>query len=325
MTADNGRYHFSVTNDTGATITQINFLNNGGGPFTNPSSSEGQCVPFGQPPYQAIPDGGFGCTPISLTPGETMTADADAASAGPGKHFVVHGSDAASNNYYGDLTSTSGGNGGGGGGGGQTCPPRLLLAAPQPPCVPAPDTSLTQGGKCANPVNGTGGDDVLGGGNKNDRISGKDGKDFLFGFDGADCLKGDAGNDVSTGGDGNDDIDGGKGTYDYLSGEGGDDKLDGVGSLDGGPGNDFLAGGPDVIGGAGNDSAILPSFARGHNVDMGAGRDIVDANNNDKDTIDCGSGSDVVWADGKNNNQTEKLKGCERVALTLAEFNQFTR
>lgn len=103
-------------------------------------------------------------------------------------------------------------------------------------------------------VEGTSGDDVLGGAGGNDRILGDDGDDTingrgghdkLYGQDGNDMLLGAAGRDALKGGDGDDVLNGGAGA-DGLGGGAGNDRLiggNGADVLGGGLGNDTLQGG----------------------------------------------------------------------------------
>jgi Ca2+-binding RTX toxin-like protein len=89
---------------------------------------------------------------------------------------------------------------------------------------------------------------------------------------------------------------------DNLIGLGGADSLSGRGGPDclaGGRGNDWLSGG------SGNDTI---NTGRGSNVvRAGSGNDTVKAKNGRRDSIDCGSGKDVVQADKK-----DALTSCEK-------------
>lgn len=121
-----------------------------------------------------------------------------------------------------------------------------------------------------------GGDDVMGGSNRDDRLWGGTGNDLLLGYEGNDqiygeqgddeldgqagddLLVGGMGNDLLFGGDGNDQLSGGEG-IDELQGGAGNDYLDGGNQADklfGQEGNDTLFGGAgndQLLGGAGND------------------------------------------------------------------------
>jgi Ca2+-binding RTX toxin-like protein len=128
------------------------------------------------------------------------------------------------------------------------------------PGTPGPATA----GRCARPLNGTGGANVLTGSPFGDRILGGAGNDRLSGGGGDDCLSGQGGGDRLSGGAGND----------VLSGGGGDDRLSagpGTDTLDGGPGRDVI----DVRGG-GRDV-----------VSCGAGRDRVKADRKDRIRRGC--------------------------------------
>lgn len=139
-------------------------------------------------------------------------------------------------------------------------------------------------GRCANIVTGGDGADVITGSNAGDRLLGAGDADRLAGLQGTDCLDG---------GTGNDPLDGGAGD-DSLVGGGGADRLAG------GAGRDNLSGGDgaDVIkGGAGKNS-----------YSAGNGNDTIYAANGQSETVNCGAGSDTVFAD-----KNDKLKRCERV------------
>jgi Ca2+-binding RTX toxin-like protein len=111
--------------------------------------------------------------------------------------------------------------------------------------------------------------------------------DVQRGFGGNDDQRGRGGNDTQDGGAGDDVLDGGKGN-DTMKGGAGDDVLDG------GKGNDILDGGPgaDVLNG-------------------GPGNDTIHAQDGRKDTINCGSGKDRVFAD-----RIDRLQGCEKVTYS---------
>jgi Ca2+-binding RTX toxin-like protein len=103
------------------------------------------------------------------------------------------------------------------------------------------------------------------------------------------------GNDVVTGGDGPDAIDGGAG----------DDQLSG------GFGNDTIAGGSgrDDIGGDRTAAcAYGPLFG---SCTIGSGNDTIYAQDGERDTIDCGPGSDTAYVDA-----ADVVTGCESVHAT---------
>ncbi|CAE7822018.1 frpC [Symbiodinium microadriaticum] len=147
-------------------------------------------------------------------------------------------------------------------------------------------------------LDGTDGDDVIIGTDKNDKIDGKGGNDEIQGLAGNDKLDGSDGNDSLVGGDGNDDLDGGKGN-DLLEGGAGNDKLEGKRGDDelvGGSGNDKLKGdkGNDILnGGEGHDD-----------LDGDDGNDVLQGGAG-KDKLDGGDGNDSLsGGDGK-----DHLKG----------------
>jgi Ca2+-binding RTX toxin-like protein len=136
-------------------------------------------------------------------------------------------------------------------------------------------------------VLGSGGNDVLFGGNGNDTLSGDSGNDGLAGGAGNDLANGGfgndaiylgAGNDVAYGGDGNDIIDLGDGN-DAAAGEAGNDTiLGGAGTeyLYGGEGNDTLFGqaGVDFLFGEGGADAVYGGTET-DGISGGAGNDYV--------------------------------------------------
>ncbi|HMJ37085.1 MAG TPA: hypothetical protein VK501_24485 [Baekduia sp.] len=132
-------------------------------------------------------------------------------------------------------------------------------------------------------VRGTGGDDLLRGTPGPDSIFGKEGDDRLFGAGGDDYVDGECGDDELHGGAGDDTIAGRSGD-DRIFGEDGDDQITGDRGSDrisGGAGDDALFGnlGPDVVAG-------------------GSGDDRINVVRGETDTVRCGSGRDVVLADG---------------------------
>ena len=97
----------------------------------------------------------------------------------------------------------------------------------------------------------------------------------LVGTDGPDTLVGSAAGDVIFGRGGNDSVNG-RGSHDCLIGAAGND------TLRGGSGADRLTGG------SGRDKLF-----------GGAGNDTIRVRGGDKDTVDCGPGRDLVFADRK--------------------------
>jgi hypothetical protein len=194
-------------------------------------------------------------------------------------------------------------------------------------------------GRCANPLLGGPGPDVLSGTAAGDRIAGGPGDDRLAGGAGVDCLFGEDGNDRLDGGIGNDELDGGPGA-DVLAGASGDDLLAGAAGADrltgstgddglsggadrddlrggsgqdrlnGGPGNDALrgdAGRDRITGGAGNDRIVGGTGSDG--IDGGSGNDVISSADKVRDAVNCGPGRDTVKADRRD----RVAKTCERV------------
>ncbi len=122
-------------------------------------------------------------------------------------------------------------------------------------------------------VNGGLGDDILTGGSEEDEFFGDAGSDTLDGNNGPDALYGESGDDRLLGGAGHDQLSGGTGN-DVLYGEAGNDTIDG-GSFD-----------DSINGGSGADTL------RG-----GSGGDFINADDGERDVIDCGLGRDRVLAD----------------------------
>lgn len=143
----------------------------------------------------------------------------------------------------------------------------------------ADDIDCHGGGKRCN---GTQFDDSITGTNKVDGINAKGGNDEAYA---------NKGNDIVEMGDGNDYVEGGKGDDKISGGDDGDAFL--IGGLWGGPGDDTIQGGDgadDVHGEAGKDVLL-----------GGPGDDQVDGvgDNNTKDKLSCGPGSDTAFADTK--------------------------
>jgi len=149
-----------------------------------------------------------------------------------------------------------------------------LNAGASTPVVPAPVPQTTPVSKPAARVTSSVGVDDTGTA-KADTLDGTAKNDTLSGGGGNDTLMGGAGNDKLSGGTGNDTLDGGTGN-DILNGGTGND------TLNGGPGNDIITGGP------GEDHIF-----------GGPGDDTIYAKDGSKDTIDCGTGKDTVFADNK--------------------------
>lgn len=132
---------------------------------------------------------------------------------------------------------------------------------------------------------GTEEDEALGGSEDDDKIFGAGGDDDLCGEAGDDWLSGGSGSDKIDAGEHDDSAQGGKGR-DFIFGAGGNDVLRGD------------AGNDDLVGGKGRDK-----------ISGGAGNDRIDAKDGVRDTVKCGAGKDVVYADRRD----VVAKDCERV------------
>ena len=193
-------------------------------------------------------------------------------------------------------------------------------------------------------AHGAGGDDTLEGTQNGDRLFGDDGGDRLEGVGGNDVLEGAAGDDSFDDGAGDDAISGGPnndffsvGTgRDAISGGDGSDTADfgprtgpvtitlndqaddgeagegdnvgsDVESATGGSGNDRIVAGPSsayLYGGAGNDS--ITGGPGEQRIEGNEGDDTIDSRDGAFDSIDCGAGNDVVFADAD-----DSTTGCE--------------
>jgi Ca2+-binding RTX toxin-like protein len=134
----------------------------------------------------------------------------------------------------------------------------------------------------ASVISGTQLRDVLHGTPGDDSLFGKGGPDALFGAGGDDYVDGEYGNDELHGGPGNDTMAGRAGD-DRIFGDAGDDHITGDRGFDhiaGGSGNDEIFGNldPDTISG-------------------GPGDDRINVVRGDIDSVRCGPGRDVVFAD----------------------------
>jgi hypothetical protein len=163
---------------------------------------------------------------------------------------------------------------------------------------------------------GGAGDDVLSGGSGPDSLSGGDGIDELSGGSGNDVLEGGAGDDDLDGGEGADDLGGGDGvdrafesasgaqtlTLDDIADDGeageGDNVRSDVEQVVANIGNDTIVGSSadnELVGDDGNDDI---TGLGGRDVLLGGdGDDILRARDGEVDTIACGAGNDVVFAD----------------------------
>lgn len=180
------------------------------------------------------------------------------------------------------------------------------------------DTATVKGYVIAKVAGGSG-DDVLRGGAASDQLDGGDGSDTLDGGLGADVIDGGSGNDtvdyssrtasVNVSLDRNaNDGETAEGdnvvSVERVIGGSGDDLLTGSDSpdeLDGGPGNDVIVGlgGNDIVNGGPGDDA-LGGYGGVDVLIGGPGRDGINAldPSPQDDKVDCGDGSDRVFADG---------------------------
>lgn len=203
-----------------------------------------------------------------------------------------------------------------------------------------------------NPINGTGGSDVLFDTNGNDHISGGDGSDVIFTSAGSDVVDAGSGDDMVTaltgsatvnGGDGNDTIVGGSGNT-VLNGDNGNDTIIGGSGnevINGGVGNDTLignAGDDRIIGGQGNDTLIGGAGSDTFVFKPGDGQDTVldfQASGSSHDVVevdthafadftslmaavhDTASGAQLQYADGS----SITLTGVTKSHLTVDDFH----
>jgi Ca2+-binding RTX toxin-like protein len=175
-------------------------------------------------------------------------------------------------------------------------------------------------------ANGQGGTDYLYGGAGSDTLDGGAGDDYLIDGLGDDSVSGGPNNDLITPGPGRDGYSGGDGqdTIDYSArtapvtvtvdgaaddgelGEG-DNVATDVENVTGGSGNDRIVGGPAasyLFGGAGNDS--ISAGAGEQRVEGNEGDDTIDTRDGAFDSIDCGGGTDTLYAD-----PNDSATGCE--------------
>jgi Ca2+-binding RTX toxin-like protein len=128
----------------------------------------------------------------------------------------------------------------------------------------------------ADKISGGAGDDVIDAVGGADQIAGGSGSDQIASGAGADAIEGGSGRDTILGGMGNDTINGGSGN-DLLRGDQGNDRITGA------PGRDTIFG--------------------------GTGDDTIYARDSYRDSINCGPGLDIVYADKLD----RVAKDCERV------------
>ncbi|HET8950090.1 MAG TPA: hypothetical protein VFN44_06260 [Solirubrobacteraceae bacterium] len=193
-------------------------------------------------------------------------------------------------------------------------------------------------------AHGRGGDDTIDGTPNSDRLFGDEGSDRLVGTGGNDVLDGGPGDDSFDDGPGDDSVSGGPNSDGFVVGTGRDDISGGDGqdtadygartgavtitmndqaddgeagegdnvhadveSATGGSGNDRIVAGPSssyLYGGAGNDSIV--GGAGEQRIEGNEGDDTIDSRDGAYDSIDCGPGNDVVFADAD-----DSTTGCE--------------
>jgi Ca2+-binding RTX toxin-like protein len=163
------------------------------------------------------------------------------------------------------------------------------------------DDLLVGSNSAAAAVGGSGDDIILMASNSGTTASGGPGSDRLAGLSGSDNLNGDGGADLLTerAGPAGAALSGGDGSDRLVGGEADD--------LDGGNGSDILVGGAIIDGGNSTDLITSTGAAT---ITAGAGADYVNAADGSgaADTISCGPGYDIVWADA-----TDRVaRDCER-------------
>jgi Ca2+-binding RTX toxin-like protein len=198
-----------------------------------------------------------------------------------------------------------------------------------------PMTIVAHGGSGADGIAGSVNGDQLFGDDGDDNLYGRDGNDILDGGGGGDLIDDGPGNDTAGGGPGNDTFVAGPGA-DLMSGGDGADRADYSARLnpvtitlngvaddgEAGEGDNVAADVEDAVGGAGNDRIVGGVsggylYGNGGNdtitgspledrIEAGEGDDVVDARDGGFDSIDCGPGNDVVYAD-----PGDSTTGCE--------------
>ena len=143
-------------------------------------------------------------------------------------------------------------------------------------------------------IRGTRNPDRLTGTPGDDSIFGRGGADRIYGMAGDDYVDGDANDDRLHGGDGDDLIAGRKGN-DTIWGDAGNDRITGDRGRD------------RILGGAGNDT--IYGNLDTDTIDGGTGNDRINVVHGGSDSVVCGRGNDVVFADPR-----DKVAGdCESV------------
>lgn len=192
--------------------------------------------------------------------------------------------------------------------------PRQAPAPDTIECVPAPagtvgtiaslDPQDTVSGPCGSTANYATGQVIVRGTTANDSLYPGRGPSFIYALEGDDNVYTGSGH-RAYGGPGNDSMYGGG----LMLGGTGDDRLDagentgGPSSLGGESGNDFITGSNSadkVDGGSGTDR-----------ISTRGGSDAIKARDGERDSIRCGTGSDIVSADERDS----VARDCERVVF----------
>jgi hypothetical protein len=230
------------------------------------------------------------------------------------------------------TSGSAGGSGGGGGGSyafkGDPVPEFPLRSGPPATGAPSADQGAVRivvddvgqptlpPPPCIITLHGTGAAETLRGTTGGDDIYAHEGNDSIVAGPGDDCARGGAGGDTICGGRGDDLLigDGGNGGAGGAGGNGGAGGTGGNGgdsdTVVGGRGADKVVGqgGHDTLrGGRGPDR--IDAEGGHHRARGGLGADRIHARDGKRDTVRCGPGHDVVWADARD----LVAPSCERV------------
>lgn len=152
-------------------------------------------------------------------------------------------------------------------------------------CFGTPDNDTLNGSAREDFIHGLGGADV---------VSGLGSNDVLYAYSGVFDFSG-GGDDRLRGGEGSDRLYGDSGN-DTLYGDLGDDELLGTG------------GGDDTVVGGGGADHVAANWVGSHDVVAGGdGEDFIEATDQTKDVVDCGTGRDRVLFDER----LDKIRRCE--------------
>jgi hypothetical protein len=162
--------------------------------------------------------------------------------------------------------------------------------------------NLIQGGPGANTIlGGTGGQELIFGGNAGDSIVARGPDEFISGGNGADSIAAGPGSETVVAGNGNDTIRGGTGSASINGGAGQDVLIGGSGNdtLTAGSGNSILragSGNQELVGGSGTDQLKVKSSTAMDTLVAGTGNSTLIANAG-ADSIDgSGGGDDLIQA-----------------------------